>query len=94
MRCATTDRKLLRRSAGELRLDWPETSPGRSNIRHADLRTFFISPTFGLNLSRWAPGLSLGLGVDLVPASVRLERDILFGTDAGSVALSGPARPW
>ena len=74
-----------------LALKWPESSPGRTNVREADLQTFFISPTVALNLSRALPGLSLGAGPDLVPASVRLERDILFGTDVASVALSGDA---
>jgi long-chain fatty acid transport protein len=74
-----------------LRLDWPASSPGRTNIRQADLRTYFIAPTVGFNLSRWAPGLSLGAGVDLVPAGVRLDRDILFGSDVGTVAIDGSA---
>jgi long-chain fatty acid transport protein len=74
-----------------LALEWPASSPGRTNIRKADLRTFFISPIFGLNLSRWAPGLSVGGGFDLVPAGVRLDRDILFGTDVATVAFDGSA---
>jgi long-chain fatty acid transport protein len=74
-----------------LALEWPASSPGRTNIRKADLRTLFISPIFGLNLSRWAPGLSIGAGVDLVPAGVRLDRDILFGSDVASVAFDGSA---
>jgi long-chain fatty acid transport protein len=74
-----------------LALKWPESSPGRTNVREAELQTFFITPTVALNLSRAVPGLSFGAGLDLVPASVRLERDILFGTDAASVALSGDA---
>lgn len=74
-----------------LALKWPESSPGRTNVREADLQTFYISPTLALNLSRGIPGLSLGAGIDLVPASVRLERDILFGSDSASVALSGDA---
>lgn len=74
-----------------LALDWPASSPGRTNIRKADLRTLFISPIFGLNLTRWVPGLSVGGGFDLVPANVRLDRDILFGSDVASVALDGTA---
>lgn len=74
-----------------LALKWPASSPGRTNVRQADLQTFFITPTVALNLSRGVPGLSFGAGLDLVPASVHLERDILFGTDTGSVALSGDA---
>src|SRR3954447_7690087 len=70
-----------------LSVSWPETSPGRAIARDVELRTYFITPTVGLNLSRWVPGLSFGAGLDLVPASVRLTRDILFGTDVGSVAL-------
>ena len=61
------------------------------HVREADLETFFISPTVALNLSRGVPGLSFGAGLDLAPASVRLERDILFGTEVASVALSGDA---
>jgi long-chain fatty acid transport protein len=74
-----------------LALDWPASSPGRTSVRQAELRTVFVSPTWALNLSSWVPGLSLGAGVDLVPASVRLTRDILFGTDVASAALSGTA---
>ncbi len=74
-----------------LALDWPATSPGRASVRQAELRTFFITPAFGLELSEWVPGLSFGAGLDLVPASVRLTRDVPFGIDVGSVALSGTA---
>jgi long-chain fatty acid transport protein len=74
-----------------LALNWPVTSPGRTIIRESELQTFFFTPTIGLNLSRWTPGLALGFGVDLVPAGVRLSRDIPFGSDNGSVALSGRA---
>jgi long-chain fatty acid transport protein len=74
-----------------LALKWPATSPGRTNIREADLRTFFITPTFALNLSRWLPGFCVGAGYDVVPASVRLDRDIPFGRDVATVGLGGIA---
>jgi long-chain fatty acid transport protein len=74
-----------------LALDWPASSPGSTQVRQADLKTFFISPVAAFNLSQWIPGLSFGAGFDLVPASVRLTRDIAFGTDLGSAALSGEA---
>jgi len=74
-----------------LALDWPASSPGRTSVRQAELHTLFITPTLAFSLSKWAPGLALGAGLDLVPASVRLSRDILFGTDVASVALSGDA---
>jgi long-chain fatty acid transport protein len=74
-----------------LSVTWPDTSPGRADVRAIELRTFFITPTVAVSLSSWVPGLSLGAGLDLVPASVRLSRDILFGTDVGSVVLGGTA---
>jgi long-chain fatty acid transport protein len=74
-----------------LALSWPSTSPGRSQSREGELRTTFVSPVIGLELSRWAPGLAVGAGIDLVPASVRTIRDVLFGTQVGSAALSGTA---
>jgi long-chain fatty acid transport protein len=74
-----------------LALRWPDTSPGRQEVRDIELRSYFIMPVVAMNLSRWVPGLAIGGGVDLVPASVRLERDILFGTQVATVALSGTA---
>jgi long-chain fatty acid transport protein len=74
-----------------LALEWPASSPGAGSVRQAELHTFFITAAWALNLSQWLPGLSLGAGVDLVPAQVRLTRDVPFGTDVGSVALSGNA---
>lgn len=74
-----------------LALTWPSTSPGRAQVREAELRTLFLTPTVGFELSRWAPGLAFGVGLDLVPASVRLIRDVPFGDAVGSAALSGSA---
>jgi long-chain fatty acid transport protein len=74
-----------------LALDWPATSPGRSQVRQAQLRTVFVTPAMALDLSHWVPGLGVGAGLDLVPASVRLTRDVQFGSDVGSAALSGTA---
>jgi long-chain fatty acid transport protein len=74
-----------------LALTWPSTSPGRAQVREAELRTLFVTPTVAFELSRWAPGLSFGVGLDLVPASVRLIRDVPFGDAFGSAALSGSA---
>lgn len=74
-----------------LALDWPASSPGRASVRQAELQTVFITPAWGLNLSRWVPGLSVGAGPDLVPAAVRLVRDIPFGTDVAEAELSGDA---
>ena len=71
-----------------LKLEWPETSPGRSIVREIELRTYYVSPAVAVNLSQWAPGLSVGASVDLVFAGVRLTRDILFGSEVANVALS------
>jgi long-chain fatty acid transport protein len=71
-----------------LKLEWPETSPGRQIVREIELRTYYVSPAVAANLSEWIPGLSLGATVDLVFAGVRLTRDILFGTDVATLALS------
>jgi long-chain fatty acid transport protein len=71
-----------------LKLEWPETSPGRQIVREIELRTYYISPAVAANLSEWIPGLSVGATVDLVFAGVRLTRDILFGTDVANLALS------
>jgi long-chain fatty acid transport protein len=74
-----------------LAMDWPASSPGRASVRQAELQTLFITPAWALNLSRWIPGLSVGMGPDLVPAAVRLVRDIPFGTDVAEAELSGEA---
>lgn len=74
-----------------LALDWPASSPGRATVRQASLQTVFITPAWALNLSRWVPGFSVGAGPDLVPAAVRLVRDIPFGTDVAEAELSGDA---
>jgi long-chain fatty acid transport protein len=74
-----------------LALKWPASSPGSAIVREAELRTFFITLAAAYNFGDWAPGLSAGFGVDFVPASVRLTRDIPFGTALGGAALSGDA---
>lgn len=70
---------------------WGKDSPGRAVIREQVIQTVFISPVIGLNLSEWVKDLSLAGGVDLVPASVYLRRDIPFGADYGRAELSGDA---
>jgi len=69
---------------------WPASSPGRDQSRETVLRTFFISPVVGFDLSKYVPGtLAFGGGFDLVPATVLLKRDILFGADVGTAELGG-----
>lgn len=74
-----------------LALTWPESSPGRTTVRTTELQTVFVSPGIAVQLSQWVEGLSLGAGVDLVPASVELGRDIAFGSDFAQVELGGTA---
>jgi len=68
---------------------WPESSPGRDQSRNSTLRTFFLVPTLGVNMNKWVKGLAVGLGFDLVPADVDLNRDILFGDVVGTARLGG-----
>ena len=70
-------------------VSWPSTSPGRELSRESKLRTFFITPVVGVKLDRWIPGLSVGGGIDFVPATVELRRDIIFGDSVGEAALGG-----
>ena len=71
---------------------WPASSPGREQSRSASLRTFFISPVVGLDLSEFVPGnLYVGGGVDFVPADVELGRDILFGDVVGEALVGADA---
>lgn len=70
-------------------VEWPDGYVGREQSTKSTLRTFFITPVVGLKLDRWVPGLSFGGGIDLVPATVDLSRDILFGSVEGSARLGG-----
>ena len=74
-----------------LKLEWPEDSPGADQVREVELRTFFIMPQVSFNLNPWVPGLSVGGGLDLVPADVQLKRDIFFGSTVGNANLGGDA---
>lgn len=74
-----------------LGVHWPETSPARAEVASVELQAPFLTPAVGLDLSAWLPGLAVGGGLDIVPASVRLERDIFFGADVASVALGAEA---
>ncbi len=72
-------------------ISWPDNHPQRTTITDQTLRTYFITPSVGVNLDKQVPGLSLGGGVDLVPATVLLKRAIVFGETEGSAELGGDA---
>jgi long-chain fatty acid transport protein len=73
------------------RIVWPETSPSADEVRSQTLRSYFITPVVGVDLGKWAPGLTMGAGLDIVPATVELEQDLFFGDERGTVALGGDA---
>lgn len=73
------------------RIVWPDGSPTLDEVREQSLRTYFITPSIGVDLSKQVPGLRLGAGLDLVPATTELKQDIYFGDVAGSVHLGGNA---
>jgi long-chain fatty acid transport protein len=74
-----------------LTTSWPERHAQQEIIQDQELRTYFITPSVGINLDRQVPGLSFGGGVDLVAASIELEQAILFGDAEGTAHLGGNA---
>jgi len=74
-----------------LALSWPTGHQQSDVIQDQTLRTYFITPSFGLNLNKQVPGLSIGGGLDIVPATVELHRTITFGDAQGTAALGGDA---
>jgi long-chain fatty acid transport protein len=74
-----------------LNVSWPVENPQAEILQDADLATVFITPAVGANLDQWVPGLSVGAGLDLVPALIELERRLLFGDVVGSVDLGATA---
>ncbi|MBI5509236.1 MAG: outer membrane protein transport protein [Deltaproteobacteria bacterium] len=74
-----------------LGLSWPEGSPGRNVVSAQRLQTVFVSPVVAVDLEPWVAGLSAAAGIDVVPASVELERDIFFGYVRGTAHMGGSA---
>lgn len=74
-----------------LAVSWPEGHPQSTIAQDSSLRTLFISPVVGVNLDKQVPGLTLGVGLDIVPASVHLERVVQFGGTRGTVDMAADA---
>ncbi len=74
-----------------LAISWPEAHAQTDVIQDQSLRTYFITPSVGLNLEKQVPGLSIGGGVDIVPATVELEQGLIFGDAMGLAHLGGDA---
>lgn len=70
-------------------LNWPATSPAADEVRRISLRAAFITPVVGFDLGHIVPGLTAGVGIDLVPSTLELKRDIWFGEDTGKAHLAG-----
>ncbi|MDX2092284.1 MAG: outer membrane protein transport protein [Kofleriaceae bacterium] len=74
-----------------LHVKWPGGHPQQAIIEDQTLRTYFITPAVGINLNKYVPGLSIGGGFDIVPATVELERAVVFGDVVGRAHLGGDA---
>ena len=74
-----------------LAVSWPTDHPQAGVIQDQTLRTYFITTAVGVNLEKQVPGLSLGAGLDLVPATIELENQVAFGDVKGTAHLGGDA---
>ena len=70
-------------------VSWPDNSPQTDLVHKISLRTYFITPSVGANLGSFVPGLTVGGGLDIVPATVELQQDVFFGTETGTAHLGG-----
>jgi long-chain fatty acid transport protein len=74
-----------------LAVSWPDAHAQADVVQDQSLRTYFITPTIGFNLHKQVPGLSIGGGVDVVPATVDLQQAVVFGDERGTAHLGGDA---
>jgi long-chain fatty acid transport protein len=74
-----------------IKWSWPQSSEGRYTAREQSLQAEFISLVVAKDASAQVEGLSIGAGLDLVPASLRLLRDVPLGDGEGSLKLQGQA---
>ncbi|MEO8702332.1 MAG: outer membrane protein transport protein, partial [Kofleriaceae bacterium] len=72
-----------------LAVSWPDNHAQESVVQDQSLKTYFITAAVGLNLYKQIPGLSLGGGVDVVPATIELESVVEFGDAKGTAHLGG-----
>ncbi|HEY6038403.1 MAG TPA: outer membrane protein transport protein [Kofleriaceae bacterium] len=72
-----------------LAISWPDGAPTNNELHKQALRTFFITPSVGVKLDKYVPGLSVGAGIDIVPATVELQQDVFFGDSTGTAHLGG-----
>ena len=67
---------------------WPSGFGGRFLGYEINLTTLTLQPTVAF---RPLPWLSLGVGIDIVPASIELKQAINFGAAEGAIHTSGTA---
>ncbi|HET9989559.1 MAG TPA: outer membrane protein transport protein [Kofleriaceae bacterium] len=72
-----------------LAISWPDGAPTNNELHKQALRTYFITPSVGVKLDKYVPGLSVGAGFDFVPATVELQQDVFFGDSTGTAQLGG-----
>jgi long-chain fatty acid transport protein len=72
-----------------LALSWPDGAPTNNELHKQALRTFFVTPSVGVKLDKYVPGLSVGAGFDIVPSTVDLQQDVFFGDSTGTAHLGG-----
>jgi long-chain fatty acid transport protein len=72
-------------------VSWPDDAPTLDEVHTISLRTYFITPAIGLNLGSLIPGVTIGAGVDLVPATFEITKNINFGSDHGTADLGATA---
>ncbi|HEY4175941.1 MAG TPA: outer membrane protein transport protein [Kofleriaceae bacterium] len=74
-----------------LAVSYPDHHPQAAVIQDQSLRAYEISAAVGINLEKFVPGLTFGGGVDLVPATVHLQKEVDFGDTTGTADLGGNA---
>lgn len=81
-----------------LEITWPDATPGVPNsspnldvVKFQSFRSYFFTPSVGANLNKFFPGLTVGAGVDLVPATVEIRQYLYFGDTQGEAHLGGSA---
>ena len=70
-----------------LDIKWPDGWAGRSLITKSSLRTYYIDPTMAF---KFGP-IRFGLGIQIVRATLELQKDINFGDTYGSADLGAGA---
>ena len=73
------------------KISYDANAPTTDVLKDQTLRTYFISPVVALNLYKYVPGLSIGGGIDIVPATVEINQDVVFGDTKGTGHLGGSA---